>query len=386
MNIFEAIVNYPQNIKILAKSRLELFQSYENKATAALSYIKKSEKEIDDLRYFENKLNIVEYSDYKIKELFSDLHNCYDIILKYSVKDLRNNLYTYAYDALLRAKDIIKDIEEILVYHDNNLEDQFNLKIIGKTAIENYGYNEDSDKEEYQKLMKFFDSYSIISKILIDTKNIINRDAPRLYEYQKMLVAYDIEKYKPDHDETEILYHVSVHCDNLEKDGFLEKKPKEHIGVGYLGMGDETISFTHSMVIANNILRAFREVWMIAHGKITIANILDWSKKEGILDDVVKSVKGLNGYDVLNPDKNKPKDKLYILSYLYRYYLTYSPLRNDPVIVNIADLAEQLKTIDYKNIGILECEVKLEPNTEYKFAEAEFRVPASAVLSVKRKQ
>lgn len=258
------------------------------------------------------------------------------------------------------------------------VNNSINFENINDILENNFGSDEnDSDYikakqavESFISIFNFYKRINLISnrilKVLDETDNRSN-------------YAHNIEKYRPKHDDIETLYHVSIHCGYIIKNGFQDVKPEEFRGVGNFG-NQELISFTHNLVIAQTILRAFREIWMIVHGQLDLSTIFSWAEKDGVdKNDLVK----MYGGNFKNIMKEKLKDIDFVLN-IYRYYLALSKTRMDPVIVNLDELGKVMKTIEYKEIGIVECEVELNDNETYHYGEYEFRVKPSQILSVKR--
>ena len=113
---------------------------------------------------------------------------------------------------------------------------------------------------------------------------------------------------------------------------------------------------------------------MIAHNKLTAARIFEWLNTEGIDIDKAKSHANWNS--------NKPIDERTIG--LYNYWLWLTKIRTNPVMTNPIILMKSLKNRPYNDIGIIECMCKIEPSDEYLHGEAEFRLPANRVISMKR--
>jgi hypothetical protein len=152
--------------------------------------------------------------------------------------------------------------------------------------------------------------------------------------------TYDVEKFRPEHNENETLYHATAYVPEILRDGFQAEPPEDRRGLGNYGRV-VTISFTHDLEIARNIMRSLKEMWMIAHGELTG-------------------------------------------SALYRYWLAHSKLRSDPMMTSPEQVIEMMTNRDLTDIGVLACDVRLEPDDRYLIGEAEFRLPPDRVLSVKQ--
>ena len=184
------------------------------------------------------------------------------------------------------------------------------------------------------------------------------------------------DQYRPEHEEVETLYHATAYCTEILHDGFQAEKPAGRRGLGNFG-DQPTISFTHELEIARNLMRALKEIWMIAHGQLTAQRIVRWIRHENIEDKVRSTFGGDPNLDAMHT----PIDAVR----LYRYWLAFTKLRVDPWFVSPEELLEIMKTRDLKDIGVLACRVKLDAQDSYHAGEAEFRVAASKVQSVSRK-
>jgi hypothetical protein len=185
---------------------------------------------------------------------------------------------------------------------------------------------------------------------------------------------YRPEKYRPDHEDVEVLYHASMYASQIVTDGFAAEKPEERRGLG--NFGDQSlISFTHKLKIAHDIMRGLRDIWMIVHGQITRNTILGWISAEGL---------DLGKISGLYMTRTLPVDAVEQVINLYRGYIGYTKLRTDPCFVSPAYLIELMQQAEFTDIGIVSCPVAVK-DAEYLHGEAEFRVPASAVVGpVKR--
>ncbi len=193
---------------------------------------------------------------------------------------------------------------------------------------------------------------------------------------EKLTVIKDIQiaswsekQYRPPHNEIETLYHATAFVTEILRDGFAAEKPTDRKGVGNFG-SQNTISFTHEIETARTIMRSFKEIWMIVHGQLKARQLWEWIDNEGLTDKVKKAWGG---------SKIELKSINDIVK-LYRYWLSFTKLRQNPVLVNIDDLSEMMKSRSIKNIGVIACDVKLESSHSYHVGESEFRVPASSVI------
>jgi hypothetical protein len=177
--------------------------------------------------------------------------------------------------------------------------------------------------------------------------------------------------WQPDHAGVETLYHTTAYATEVAQGGFTMERPVERRGLGTFGT-QSTISFTHDINIAHPIMRALREMWMVAHGQITTGTILRWMEHEGIDPQRAYQLVG------------RPAPGKDYTASLYRAYLGLTQLRLDPVMTHPVDVMRMLEGRRLEDIGIVAAEVRIEPDDEYLMAEREFRVPADRVLRVWR--
>lgn len=112
------------------------------------------------------------------------------------------------------------------------------------------------------------------------------------------------DKYRPEHDEVETLYHTTAFATEILRDGFKAEKPVGRRGLGNYG-DQEGISFTHRYKIAHDLWRSLREIWMIAHGKLTAKQIVGWIRAEG-MDKMYPDLATTVGIGVKMPAPDKP--------------------------------------------------------------------------------
>lgn len=184
----------------------------------------------------------------------------------------------------------------------------------------------------------------------------------------------------PEIEEVETLYHASIDAVPLSKTGFSAEVP-DTAGIGGSQSdksGRPAISFTSDLYVANQVARALKEAVMIAKGKITFANILDWSSREGIKSKVVDAYRTSYG------EFKKTNSAINTFN-LYRMYLAFSK-RYDPLFFNITTpvLKKWANTRD-SDIGVVEAKVDMtNPDISYLSNMQEYRVPPESVISITR--
>jgi len=201
---------------------------------------------------------------------------------------------------------------------------------------------------------------------------------------------------QPKPREVETLYHVTAFADEIAREGFRPVKPssEERHGLGSFGAGvgspiDTHISFTHDLYYARQILRSMRELAMIANGQLRKHQLLRWMADEGIdLSRIVFNLRGIPTDRYGRPQLSKYPDTPEANAELYKGWLFLNEIgRENPVFVNIERTVEALKGRSPRDVGIIQARVRMDdPTIEYLRAEHEWRVPPSAVLSVKRVQ
>lgn len=226
------------------------------------------------------------------------------------------------------------------------------------------------DAVELQKaLMRWFDIYDRARDLFADMKVKLGQVADLRAAF------YAGRNYRPPHGETETLYHATAFVTEILRDGFAAEKPVDRRGLGNFGE-QASISFTHDLEIARNIMRSLKEMWMIAHGQLTGKDLAKWFKSENITNDDLRSLIGDR-----DPASFKEPEEV---GKLYRYWLALTKLRDDPVMTYPEEVIQMLATRKLSDIGVLACEVRLDQSDEYFHGEREFRLPADRVISIKK--
>jgi hypothetical protein len=262
---------------------------------------------------------------------------------------------------------------------------------VAEKGAQDYGYADGDDDPDYVEAMGLLKALRVLAQAVARADKVCSgiRKAMEALDAQKA-AAYWGKPTAPDHDEIEVLYHASIHAAEIAKEGFKTERPEKRGGVGNYGQ-QATISFTHDFKIAHDILRAFRELWMIVHGQITSKHLMQWMDSEGIdyrKPEFVSSLgisrgttDNLSGYRLAQAHELKdPKE----VARLYTHYLWHTQLRSNPVFASLDNLVDVLAGVALNDIGILACRVQLDRGEEYYPAEREFRVTPDAVLSVDR--
>ena len=241
-----------------------------------------------------------------------------------------------------------------------------------------HGYNEDLPRGMPDALSKVAPAFRLIFKTLNDAK-------PKLGELVEMTKARGIgqDEYRPSHEDVETLYHATTEAKALKQKGFQSGAHRPGLGLGGgggLSQGQAGISFTSDLHIAKEIMRVFKEVKMIADGKVKAHDIMDWARRANIADKLSDSYKGLRGKDWT--DAQTPGE----VFALFESYLAYSNRYNPVFWQGDKDaFMRKFKALNRKDIGILVADVDMtHPDIMYFGAEREFRVPPEAVLDIKK--
>jgi len=192
---------------------------------------------------------------------------------------------------------------------------------------------------------------------------------------------------RPEHDAVETLYHATAFVPEILREGFQAERPVDRRGLGNMGDVNKTVSFTHDLELARNLMRSLKEMWMIVHGQLTTKQIVSWIRVEGL----ETQVRGMFDSRVRNDPEFKSKESnldsmndLKQTIMLYRYWLAFSKLRADPVFVSPEQLIDIMKDRKLSDIGVLACQVEIDSNDEYLPAESEFRITPDRVISTKQ--
>ena len=193
------------------------------------------------------------------------------------------------------------------------------------------------------------------------------------------LQRYNDPEWKPESEKVETLYHASVDAKRIFQRGAFDPKMPEPKGLGgstHDKQHNPAISFTSDLYVAKEIARALKEAIMLARGEVTAADILDWSRRHGIIDDVERNF--ASNYGPLDPKK-----PAHVFD-LYRIYLTFHKTRYNPVFfVDSAKMMQNFKRLKVSDVGVLKCKVDMsDPAISYHPAEHEYRIQPASVVSI----
>lgn len=299
----------------------------------------------------------------------------------------------------------------------------YNLSVLHRLAAEHNNENTISELEYlaqdkgWDKSSHFVADYMKMMRLAKLISDRVNRAHESL---QNLLNG------RPKVKDVEILYHASVNARQIAANGFSAKRPEENYGLGGSSSNKEdsnSISFTYSAKFANDIARWLKEMAMIAHKKVTAAQILRWADMEGISDDLYKMLKGLvplsvgsymkEGRTTLvrdgnrwmcvlekwDPEKNEvvreqgDLDVIFakpeaVYSLFHAYIVTHPMrLREDILVISPSAVLRRMTEggINPSDIGVIAAEVDMtDPAISHHPSEREFRVPPRAVKRVVR--
>lgn len=358
--IYEAITNQPNNITLYLSKHIKNLQAILERANKAKQVIQDNERDGGNileycLRYVTDHRPVVIPSTYEID------------LSRYKILDLIDSLISVQKFGRDRFNIFVDNIlERITKEHPISNETMAMLKIMDHApdGFAEYGFAVDDTDTDYQAALKMSKAYSEIYALLPPLDKIIANLKRISDDYGKRLnYTMDPHKYRPDHEPREVLYHASLYASQIISDGgFKAEKPLDRLGLGNYG-DQPNISFTHDLKIAQDIMRTMRDYWMIVHGQTKYQTIINWAKVEKLDVDQMEK---------LMVQQDKPKDTVEQTMRLFRGYMAFTKLRSDPVLVDPQRLIPVLRSLPFKSIGVISCEVMLDDETEYLHAETEY--------------
>lgn len=216
-----------------------------------------------------------------------------------------------------------------------------------------------------------------LAAVFIKVYNEIYHLLSRIVEHGSAML-YQLRGETPPYEKVEVLFHASVAARDLYNWGFSRTGAKKVSGLGQFGGVLKTTSFTSAEWLAKEIARALLEVTYISQGRITMQDVLDHAREDGVLADVKRTFISLQGFDPeISPSKKS-------IMYAYNYYLTYAESagkRYNPLFVYIEALVETLRSANPEDIGYVAVNVDMtNPEIKYLGSMYEFQVPPSSIL------
>jgi hypothetical protein len=188
----------------------------------------------------------------------------------------------------------------------------------------------------------------------------------------------------PPHEKIEIMYHASPKARQLARTGFSEKGKG---GVGLSGSNifigtkmHDSISFTYDLNVAREIARVFKELAMAARGELKSHTILDWAKREGVLNDVLKASK-------MTYNLEPARSTRFGAVHLYMTYLWFQKFRTNPVFSkSTREAFKQFSRVNPRDVGVVVAKVNLADTKGYSQhhapVEREIRVLPKDVVKI----
>jgi len=294
------------------------------------------------------------------------------------VKNLANNKDVYYLDRYL------DDYNFSLNYSLENIRDK-------RSSFGGYLKDNESnlnwkieDHDEYYKVDSWKNYKTYLYSLIILQEQIIDLITSEQEKTNEIIKMIDQkEKYRPNKEDIETMYHVSVFAKDIFKTGFKKDFHKENEGLGLGGAtsnkGKSRISFTHDYGVAKELKRCLQEVIMIARKELKFKDVSDWANRENILEKIYQNTgKPLDG-------KNKIDNPAYVFD-IYRGYLSLSDMRYNPVFFGDSEkLINNFKNLDTKDVGILVCKVNVNhPDVDYLSSMREYRVPVESVINIEK--
>ena len=388
--IMEAIPHRPRNFQVYMANRIKELGQMLDMLTQANELVHQGEEGEHVLRYAmragiaDTQYAGQEFSFWRLSHL--------DLDREFSIARLKQALESYLQFSSARHdfhRYVISALEDAQSDQERNeeykTEWQTGLAMLpyAEVGFEKEGYGPGTDYEndpDYIAAKKLVVAYRLKAEVFARIVPLEADLRVKMGAIQRVRNHYGgADKYRPEHGEVETLYHATAFVPEILRDGFLAEKPANRKGVG--NFGDQAlISFTHDLEISRNIMRAFKELWMIAHRQLTMPQLLAWGREEGI------DLKKMWGSDVSKPMPMGRDANPHDVARVYRYWLALSKLRDNPMLVSPWDIVDTMKTRTIKDIGVLACQVRLEQTDAYQWAEAEFRLAADRVIPGSIKQ
>ena len=336
----EAIANRPRNMALYLTNRLKALDTLIARLAHARDLVHDNVSEGETIFRYGIRYGAPDAE----KDLVHDVYRLehLDLTMDYQLETLKQNLETYQRYLADRHHDFLKYVFSSLEYVrpvDAQTRSLLALLPYAEAGFAEYGFTaaDDADPEYQCGRNKMLTAYRIMAGALPQIEALEQDIKTKLGVVRALRGTYDIEKFRPEHEETETLYHATAYVSEILRDGFQSEPPEGRRGLGNYGR-QVTISFTHDLEIARTIMRSLKEMWMIAHGQLTGDTIMRWADAEGIADDVRKSWGNLTSGPIPWSRSADPKK----VATLYRYWLAHSKLRSDPMMTYPEEIIEML--------------------------------------------
>jgi hypothetical protein len=178
-------------------------------------------------------------------------------------------------------------------------------------------------------------------------------------------------------ESTETLFHASLYASDLAKNGW--SAAGDRTGVGSIGK-QQTVSFTYSLVYAQQLFQFFIAAWMVANKKMSVDRAAALFKTKRETYHKPMRAGGLLDFDTNIPAKDKYEAKDQGLNEFLNFVKMHEIGVNFLAICNADVLYKQLRSIPVTSIGIVKCVVETE-GAEHLPGEWEIRVKPEAIQS-----
>jgi hypothetical protein len=283
--------------------------------------------------------------------------------IKYLLEVILANAYNkqYLYYLQQRVERMLEKIKGLRTICEN-----YDQKELEKSWQENY--SEELPLNKLKLVERILESFLDMAKVLDNVSKKLALTTQGLKTYSGI----------------QTLYHTSINADVIAKNGFDPKGPPGTEGLGGSqkdSAGNPSTSFTSDLYVAKEIMRTLREVILIANGKLTYEQIWAMAAQIGVVDEVLKTYKAINGNKL---NKGNPVN----VFNFYRFYLSHASQiqkRYDPVFFDTHGLIPKLKGKNEQDVGILVCSVDMnDQNILYLPSMAEYRVPVRSIKSINK--
>ena len=204
-------------------------------------------------------------------------------------------------------------------------------------------------------------------------------DWARLLEFKKKaeekLQYFDTIQKSGTMESTETLFHASLYASDLAKNGW--SAAGDRTGLSAFGK-QQTVSFTYSLVYAQQIFQFFIAAWMVANKKMSVDRVAALFKTKR------ETYHKASRTDFLPDSDNKVTDRYAAKDQGLNEFLNFVKMHeigvNFLAVFNQETLYKQLRSIPVTSIGIVKCVVETE-GAEHVPGEWEIRVKPEAIQS-----
>lgn len=388
-DLTEAISRPPRTIHYFSKRRQELLATLQTieQGQAVLKQVAANRDLVDDIDYALLRLDStlsVDYLSYLARKFNSEnsqrIAEYIDTYVRYHTDRAHGDSFLrHLYDKLKFTEQDQEKPRSDLQNLPHATETVAVLKTYQDGSLFNREYAEPGSVELAEQFCVALETlYPAMEKVIAIIREMIDKLDALYQRKARWGMHHNNRDEPPSHAPVETLYHATAFANEIVRDGFAAEMPDGRGGVGNFGRQD-MISFTHDLHVAFNIMRCLKELAMIAHGQLKPAAIIDWMRREGI-DTSPQSL-----YPHVETRAPLSQYTIEQTASLYNLYLWMTKSRYNPVFAGMKTTLRYLKDRSVNEIGVLACGVALNrKDYEYLDAEAEFRVPASAVQSIKR--